>query len=437
MSITILFLAVMATIVAWWLSRQRLMAKPWLEEGAIGDFPDTGASSLPAAKIGLGVFLAVVGSLFALLIGAYSMQMNMADWRPLPAPKLLWLNTGVLILSSVALQWAQVAAHRGQMDGMRAGLLAGGASALAFLAGQLLVWQQLTAAGYFLATNPAYAFFYLITGVHGLHLLGGLVALGRTTDKVWRGFEVDQVRLSVELCTLYWHFLLLVWRPAGWQGIAADWSSDQRAFKNVSWGKAMMWIFLLSDTFIFSCFLLSYMTDRMSTTVPWPNPSEVFALTIGGTTIPLILIAIMTFILISSSGTMAMAVNFGYRRDRVKSAALMLATAAFGATFVGMQAFEWTKLIMEGVRPWGNPWGAAQFGSSFFMITGFHGTHVSIGVIFLIIMARKVWRGDFDRERRGFFTSRKGNYEIVEIMGLYWHFVDLVWVFIFALFYLW
>lgn len=211
MSITILFLAVMATIVAWWLSRQRLMAKPWLEEGAIGDFPDTGASSLPAAKIGLGVFLAVVGSLFALLIGAYSMQMNMADWRPLPAPKLLWLNTGVLILSSVALQWAQVAARRGQMDGVRAGLLAGGASALAFLAGQLLVWQQLTAAGYFLATNPAYAFFYLITGVHGLHLLGGLVALGRTTDKVWRGFEVDQVRLSVELCTLYWHFLLFVW----------------------------------------------------------------------------------------------------------------------------------------------------------------------------------------------------------------------------------
>jgi cytochrome c oxidase subunit 3 len=210
-SITILFLAVIATIVAWWLSQQRLMAKPWLEEGPIGDFPGTGASSLPAAKIGLGVFLAVVGSLFALLIGAYSMQMNMADWRPLPGPRVLWLNTGVLILSSAALQWAQVAAHRGQMDGVRAGLLAGGASALAFLAGQLLVWQQLTAAGYFLAAKPAYAFFYLITGVHGLHLLGGLVALGRTTDKVWRGFEVDQVRLSVELCAWYWHFLLLVW----------------------------------------------------------------------------------------------------------------------------------------------------------------------------------------------------------------------------------
>ena len=104
----------------------------------------------------------------------------------------------------------------------------------------------------------------------------------------------------------------------GLRGLVADWSSDQHAFK-VSWGKAMMWIFLLSDTFVFSCFLIAYMTARMSTTVPWPNPSEVFALTIGGTTLPLILIAIMTFVLISSSGTMAMAINFGYRRDRKKT----------------------------------------------------------------------------------------------------------------------
>ncbi len=226
-------------------------------------------------------------------------------------------------------------------------------------------------------------------------------------------------------------------RPRQWHRLATDWASDQRAFKKVSWGKAMMWIFLLSDTFIFSCFLLSYMTVRMSTTVPWPNPSEVFALHLFGHNIPLILIAIMTFVLITSSGTMAMAVNYGYRRDRKKTAILMLLTALLGATFVGMQAFEWTKLIQEGVRPWGNPWGAPQFGSTFFMITGFHGTHVSIGVIFLIIVAMKVWRGDYDTGRRGFFTSRRGNYEIVEITGLYWHFVDLVWVFIFAFFYLW
>ena len=217
-------------------------------------------------------------------------------------------------------------------------------------------------------------------------------------------------------------------RPEGWRGIAADWASDQRSFKTASWGKTMMWIFLLSDTFIFSCFLLSYMTVRSSTTVPWPNASEVFSLHIGGQDIPLILIAIMTFVLISSSGTMAMAVNFAYRRDRAKTAALMLATAVLGATFVGMQAFEWTKLILEGVRPWGNHWGAPQFGSCFFMITGFHGLHVSIGVIYLTTIALKVKRGDYER---------RGNYEVVEIAGLYWHFVDLVWVFIFAFFYLW
>ena len=227
-------------------------------------------------------------------------------------------------------------------------------------------------------------------------------------------------------------------RPVGLEGIVADWSSDQRAFKNVPWGKAMMWIFLVSDTFIFSIFLISYMTVRTSTTVEWPNPSEVFALTFGETKLPLLLIAIMTFILISSSGTMAMAVRFGYQGARVKTAVLMLITAGFGATFVGMQAFEWTKLIVEeGIRPWGNPLGAAQFGSTFFMITGFHGLHVTIGVIFLFIVARKVLRGDFENNRPGFFTSRKGSYEIVETMGLYWHFVDLVWVFIFAFFYLW
>ena len=212
----------------------------------------------------------------------------------------------------------------------------------------------------------------------------------------------------------------------GLTGVVSDWSSDKQTF-HVPWGKAMMWIFLLSDTFIFSCFLVSYMNVRISTTVPWPNPSEVFALTLFGQHIPLILIAIMTFVLITSSGTMAMAVNFGYRRNRKYAALFMIITALLGATFVGMQAFEWTKLIEDGVRPWGNPMGAAQFGSSFFMITGFHGMHVTAGVIYLSIVAFKVWRGDY--ETRG--------YEIVEITGLYWHFVDLVWVFIFAFFYLW
>ncbi|MFT7286906.1 MAG: cytochrome c oxidase subunit 3 [Halieaceae bacterium] len=210
-------------------------------------------------------------------------------------------------------------------------------------------------------------------------------------------------------------------------GMVADWSGDRETF-NLPWGKVMMWIFLLSDTFIFSIFLTGYMNVRMSATDSWPNTSEVFALEMFGAPLPLLLIAIMTFALITSSGTMAMAVNFAYRGDKRMTAILMAATALLGASFVGMQVFEWSKLIFhEGVRPWGNPMGASQFGSVFFMVTGFHGLHVSAGVIYLAIVAHKVGRGDY--EERG--------YDIVEIAGLYWHFVDLVWVFIFALFYLW
>ena len=213
----------------------------------------------------------------------------------------------------------------------------------------------------------------------------------------------------------------------GLASIAKDWSSDITTFKGVPWGKAMMWIFLLSDTFIFSIFLTSYMTVRATTAEAWPNASEVFSLTVFGQAVPLLLIAIMTFDLITSSGTMALAVNYGYRREKKKAIRFMYATAFFGAVFVGMQMFEWTKLIMEGVRPWGNPWGAPQFGSTFFMITGFHGLHVSAGVVYLIIIAGRIRKGRYDNT----------NFEIVEITGLYWHFVDLVWVFIFAFFYLW
>jgi cytochrome c oxidase subunit III len=210
-SAIVLFLAVIAIIAGMWLSRQRLTSKPWLEEGLVDDYPGTGAMTLPAAKIGLGVFLAVAGCLFTLVISAYSMRQNLADWRELPLPKLLWFNTGVLVLSSMALQWAYLAARRDDLENVIVGLLAGGVSAVVFLIGQLLAWQQLIVAGYFVASNPANSFFYLITAVHGLHLMGGLVALGRTTSKVWRGAKMIEVQLSVELCAIYWHFLLLVW----------------------------------------------------------------------------------------------------------------------------------------------------------------------------------------------------------------------------------
>lgn len=216
-------------------------------------------------------------------------------------------------------------------------------------------------------------------------------------------------------------------QTTGLQSVIADFSADKETFP-VPWGKLMMWIFLLGDTFIFSVFLVGYMVVRTSVTEQWPDTTEIFAMTVAGAHLPLLLIAIMTFILITSSGTMAMAVNFAYRGDRRKTVIFMTLTAIMGLTFVGMQAFEWSKLILhDGVRPWGNPLGAAQFGAVFFMITGFHGMHVLGGVIYLAIIANRVHKGHYEKK----------GYHIVEIAGLYWHFVDLVWVFIFAFFYLW
>jgi cytochrome c oxidase subunit III len=209
-SITLLFLVVLMAVVIWWLIKQSINVQPWVAQSSIEDVHG-GVLSRPTAKLGLWVFLAVVTSLFALFISAYAMRMKLGDWSPMPKPGLLWLNTGVLILTSFAMEWTRAAAYRRQTVGVRTGLVAGGVLTLAFLAGQLVVWQQLNASGYFVAANPANDFFYLLTALHGLHLLGGLVAWGRTAAKVWRGVEVGKLRLSVELCAVYWHYLLLVW----------------------------------------------------------------------------------------------------------------------------------------------------------------------------------------------------------------------------------
>lgn len=189
-----------------------LTEKPWVTpEGKVADLRDRGLSSLSAKKLALRVFLAVVTVLFMLLIIAYGDRMAYEDWRPTPQLGLLWNNTFVLVLSSIAMQWAQYCVRRGQIDGLRVGLLAGGAFTIVFLVGQVVAWRQLGMMNYFDITNPAIAFFYLITGLHGLHLLGGLVAWSRTVIKVWGDFDAAQVRQSVELCTVYWHFMLLVW----------------------------------------------------------------------------------------------------------------------------------------------------------------------------------------------------------------------------------
>ena len=184
-----------------------LTVKPWLTAQGTVELRDKAA----ARKLALKVFLAIVTVLFMLLLVAYARRMAYEDWRPSPQLGLLWANTFALVLSSVALQWALFSARRGQRDGMRVAFLAGGAFTVVFLVGQILAWRQLGTMAYFDVTNPAIAFFYLITGLHGLHLMGGLVAWGRTFTKVWGDFDLAKIRHSVELCTLYWHYLLGVW----------------------------------------------------------------------------------------------------------------------------------------------------------------------------------------------------------------------------------
>ena len=211
MGVTILFFSGIAVVAVWWLSTQRFTSKPWLEQGTAGELRGADVSSTPTAKIGLGVLLAAIGSLFALFISAYLMRMQLADWQPVPKPTLLWANTGVLMLSSAALQWVRTAADRNDIRRVRAGLAAAAGTALVFVAGQLLAWEQLDRAGYFLTFNPASSFFYLITGLHGLHVLGGMVALGLNIVRAWHGRDLARLRLGLDLCSLYWDFLLVMW----------------------------------------------------------------------------------------------------------------------------------------------------------------------------------------------------------------------------------
>ncbi len=181
----------------------------------------------------------------------------------------------------------------------------------------------------------------------------------------------------------------------------------------VSWQKLMMWIFLVTDALLFAGFLVSYGFVRLASP-SWPDQGEVFNM---------MYIGVMTFVLITSSATMATAVGAAHRRDLKRATTFVLLTALGGLIFLLMQANEWTHVIQEGARLTQNPWGVPAFSAFFFTITGFHGTHVLIGVIILSILAARARAGR---------ASGAG----VELVGLYWHFVDLVWVFIFTCFYL-
>jgi len=192
-----------------------------------------------------------------------------------------------------------------------------------------------------------------------------------------------------------------------WDGGVSPWGQ--------SWQKLMMWFFIIGDALLFAGFLASYGFTRHGS-ADWPEA-------MGGV-FSTGLLTTMTFVLISSSATMACAVAASKANDRSAVVKWTLLTLVGGAIFLGMQAFEWAHFIGEGGRPWGNPWGDRSFGAYFFLITGFHGTHVLIGLVILLLTAL------------GAKKAETVNANGVEVAGLYWHFVDLVWVFVFGCVYL-
>ena len=210
MTIALILLAgIMATLLGW-LLKQSFNTQPWVA-GEVSESSTQAPLGATGKVVALTTLLAVVTSFFGLVLSAYSMRMGFGDWYPLNEPQALWIITGLLAAASVTFHWTLNAARKGKTKSLKPGLLVTGLLTASFLGGQLLVWQQLIASGQYIASNPANAFFFLLTGLHALHILGGLYVWARATIRVFGGSDAVAVKESIELCTVYWHYLLLVW----------------------------------------------------------------------------------------------------------------------------------------------------------------------------------------------------------------------------------
>lgn len=176
-----------------------------------------------------------------------------------------------------------------------------------------------------------------------------------------------------------------------------------------------MWLFIVSDSLTFSVMLLTYSWVRLANSNVWPRPFEIYPAIVKSTA--------MTVILLFSSLTMVLGVAAAHKNDRSKAVRYLLLTALGGLAFVVLHTTEWINLFHEGYLPWSTPEGVPLFGATFFGITGLHMLHVTTGVIYLVVMALGYGRGKFTADD-------------VEVSGLYWHFVDLVWMFVFPMIYL-
>jgi cytochrome c oxidase subunit 3 len=188
-----------------------LLDKSWQTQGVAGEINDRSLGIGPAAKTCLNFFIMVMTSMFLLFIVGYRLRMAEADWQPIADPMILWLNTALLIIAGLLMQRARDAAVAGQILKIRTNLSLALLLTAVFLVGQYFAWQELSAAGYYVYASPAAAFFALLTTLHALHLTGGMLVLVRAVWRTWQGAEVSRIKLSIELCTTYWHYLLLVW----------------------------------------------------------------------------------------------------------------------------------------------------------------------------------------------------------------------------------
>ena len=210
MEFILVFLAVILAVFLGWILKQSFNTQPWVAE-AVDERAHKAPLGANAKVVALTVLLAVITSFFALIMSAYAERMELDDWIPLTEPQLLWVNTGILVVASVAFQLTRNAAVAAQQSRLLPGMLVTGALTMAFVVGQLIAWRGLYADGQIVAGNPANAFFYFLTGAHAVHVLGGLYVWVRATLRLATGKHVETVRQSIELCTVYWHFLLLVW----------------------------------------------------------------------------------------------------------------------------------------------------------------------------------------------------------------------------------
>lgn len=190
---------------------KEISSKPWEYQGPMTAGSPESAFAIEPEKVALRLFMVVATVIFSLIAVTYYVRLELGDWVPLRDPSLLWFNTGVLVVSSIALQLARNAVTRSDLGATRLYFVLSGALAITFIAGQLAVWSQLNAAGLAINTNPASAFFFLLTGLHGVHLIGGLWVWTKTAFRLINNVSSKDIRLSIELCTAYWHFLLVLW----------------------------------------------------------------------------------------------------------------------------------------------------------------------------------------------------------------------------------